>query len=75
MFIIFLSVTIVCYCENVAFIFKSCAIYFYLRFYILFSRLLFLYLWLQYFRWESDPIAKVSTIHHCKYVFILCSIK
>ncbi len=47
---------IVCYSENVAFIFKSCAICFYLRFYILFSCLLYSYLLLQYFRWESDPI-------------------
>ncbi len=58
----FLSVIIVCYSENVAFIFKSCAIYFYLHFFILFSRLLFLYLWLQYFRQESDPINLAKTV-------------
>ncbi len=56
MFIIVLSVTIVCYPENVALIFKSCAIYLYLCFKILFSRLLFFYPWLQYFRRESDPM-------------------
>ncbi len=56
MLVIFRSVTIACYSENIAFIFKSCAIYFYLRFTILFSRLLFFYPWLQYFRRESDPI-------------------
>ncbi len=37
----FLSVTIIYNSENVAFIFKSCAIYLYLRFKMLFSRLLF----------------------------------
>ncbi len=51
--IIFLSVTITCYSEHFAFSLKSCAIYFYLRFSILFSHMLFFYLWLQYFRRES----------------------